>query len=195
MKTRQLAWGAKVTEPFRTRVIRIASFLETDPSFLMACMAFETGGTFSPSIRNAAGSGAVGLIQFMPQTALALGTTSEALARMSAFEQLLYVESYFRPRRGKLKKLSDVYMAILWPGAIGTSFPCSRTASTRSTSCLTLCRVSGSSMTQWQSFRCFGALPPIGRPPSKHELARVVGQQVRKRLGGNHYQQKDEKRN
>ena len=36
---------------------------------LMAVMSFETGGTFNPNIRNAAGSGATGLIQFMPSTA------------------------------------------------------------------------------------------------------------------------------
>lgn len=38
---------------------------------------------------------------------------------MSAVQQLVYVEKYFRPRKGKLKTLSDVYMAILWPSAIG----------------------------------------------------------------------------
>ena len=41
---------------------------------LMAVMSFETGGTFNPGIRNAAGSGATGLIQFMPSTAAGLGT-------------------------------------------------------------------------------------------------------------------------
>ena len=30
-----------------------------------------------------------------------------------------YVKKYFWPRRGKLKTLEDVYMAILWPAAIG----------------------------------------------------------------------------
>ena len=38
----------------------------------MAVMSFETGGTFDPGIRNAAGSGATGLIQFMPSTAAGL---------------------------------------------------------------------------------------------------------------------------
>lgn len=82
-------------------------------------MAFETGGTFSPSIKNAAGSGAVGLIQFMPKTAKALGTTSEKLEKMSAIEQLDYVKKYLNPYRSKLKKLEDVYMAILYPAAVG----------------------------------------------------------------------------
>lgn len=69
-----LAWGKKVSKPFRDRVLRMGAALQADPSHLMACMAFETGRTFDPAVRNAAGSGAVGLIQFMPATAQALGT-------------------------------------------------------------------------------------------------------------------------
>lgn len=114
-----LAWGIKVSPSFRSKVRAIADKLEVDPSFLMACMAFESNETFSPSIMNAAGSGAVGLIQFMPQTAAVLGTTIESLSQMTAEEQLDYVSMYFYPQRGRLKTLSDVYMAILWPAAIG----------------------------------------------------------------------------
>ena len=115
----QLAWGKKVSGEFRQRVREIAASLKTDPDYLMACMAFETGETFSPSERNAAGSGATGLIQFMPSTAQALGTTTEELASMTAVEQLEFVEKYFKQSSGKLSSLDDVYMAILWPVAVG----------------------------------------------------------------------------
>ncbi|MEO8006719.1 MAG: transglycosylase SLT domain-containing protein [Betaproteobacteria bacterium] len=114
-----LAWGARVSWQFRKRVNQVGSNLKIEPSFLMACMAFETGNTFDPSIRNAAGSGATGLIQFMPGTAQALGTTTDRLAAMSATRQLDYVEKYFLPRKGRLASLEDLYMAILWPAAIG----------------------------------------------------------------------------
>ncbi len=114
-----LAWGAKVSAPFRESVRRIGARLAINPDYLMSCMAFETGRTFDPAIRNAAGSGAIGLIQFMPSTAAALGTSTEALAALSACQQLVFVESYFRPWKNRLRSLSDVYMAILWPGAIG----------------------------------------------------------------------------
>jgi hypothetical protein len=114
-----LSWGKKVSEEFCERVREIADSLGTDPNYLMACMAFESGETFSPSIKNAAGSGATGLIQFMPSTAQALGTTTEELASMTAEEQLDYVEEYFKPSSGKLQSLDDVYMAILWPAAVG----------------------------------------------------------------------------
>ena len=115
----ELAWGKKVSEEFRQRVREIAGSLKTDPDYLMACMAFESGETFSPSIKNAAGSGATGLIQFMPSTAQGLGTTTEELASMTPVEQLDFVEKYFKPSRGKLSSLDDVYMAILWPAAVG----------------------------------------------------------------------------
>lgn len=85
----------------------------------MACIAFESGETFRPDIKNMAGSGATGLIQFMPATARGLGTTVEALAKMTAVEQLDYVRLYFKPYQGRVKTLSDVYMAILWPAGIG----------------------------------------------------------------------------
>ncbi|MDB5983888.1 MAG: lytic transglycosylase [Pseudomonas sp.] len=110
-----LAWGKRVSVDFCAKVKEVSSEIEVDPSFLMACMAFETGATFSPSIM----SGAVGLIQFMPSTALALGTDTETLSNMTAINQLDYVAKYFMPRRGSLHTLSDVYMAILWPVAIG----------------------------------------------------------------------------
>jgi hypothetical protein len=115
----KIAWGAKVSGEFKAKVIQICQRLEVSSDYLMACMSFESGGTFSASIRNAAGSNAVGLIQFMPATAKALGTTTDALAKLSAVAQLDYVEKYFTPKRGKLKSLEDVYMAILYPAAIG----------------------------------------------------------------------------
>ena len=117
--TVKLIWSKKVSDEFARKVIGISERLEMNPNYLMTCMAFESAETFSPSIENGAGSGAVGLIQFMPTTARNLGTTTEQLAEMNAVEQLDYVEKYFRPFKGKLITLADVYMAILFPLAIG----------------------------------------------------------------------------
>lgn len=116
---RQLAWGRKVSQAFRDRLFEICQTLGVEPDYLMVCMAFESAETFSPSIKNAAGSGATGLIQFMPNTAKSLGTTTAALAAMTAEQQLEWVLAYFLPYKGRLKTLADVYMAILWPAAIG----------------------------------------------------------------------------
>jgi Transglycosylase SLT domain len=114
-----LAWGAKVSPEFKSKVISTAAQLGIDPDWLMSCIAFESGETFSPSVKNAAGSGAVGLIQFMPQTAALLGTSTEDLAGMTAEKQLDYVARYFRHWAGKVKSLADLYMVILWPAAVG----------------------------------------------------------------------------
>lgn len=121
----RLCWGAMVSPPFRARVHWIANELELPPSTgaddLMACMAWESDETFSPSVKNAAGSGATGLIQFMPKTALSLGTTVYRLAAMTAEDQLNFVFKYFRPFKGRLNNLGDIYMAILWPAGVGKS--------------------------------------------------------------------------
>jgi hypothetical protein len=116
----KLAWGARVSAEFRRRVREICAALGCDPNHLMAAMAFESGETFSPSVRNRL-SGATGLIQFMPTTAQRLGTTTDALAAMTAEQQLDYVSRYFSPYRGRLGTLEDVYMVILWPKAVGAS--------------------------------------------------------------------------
>ena len=55
----------------------------------------------------------------MPGTARGLGASTAALKRMIAVAHLEYVRSYFLPYKGRIKDLSDLYMAILWPRAIG----------------------------------------------------------------------------
>ncbi len=117
-----LAWGKKVDRQFRDKVLHITDdfgWHQEQASHLMACMAFESAETFSPSIKNAAGSGATGLIQFMPMTAQGMGTSCHELAQMSAVDQLDYVQAYFEPYYRRIKTLSDMYMAILMPKYIG----------------------------------------------------------------------------
>jgi hypothetical protein len=81
-------------------------------------MKFESN--FNPQARNPQ-SGATGLIQFMPSTARGLGTTAEDIAAMDELDQLALVHQYFLPYAGKLRSLSDCYMAILRPRAVGGS--------------------------------------------------------------------------
>ncbi len=119
--TQPLAWGAVVSPAFRARVYTLCDRLgwtEDHASWLMACIAFETGRTFSPSVRNPR-STATGLIQFMAGTARALGTSITALSRMDAVEQLAWVEKYFQAQADRIHTLDDLYLAILWPAAVG----------------------------------------------------------------------------
>ena len=113
----QIAWGAKVSVAFKVKLIQIAENIGVDPNCLISAIAFETGETFSPSIKNR--NGATGLIQFLPDTAVELGTSTADLAVMTAVDQMDYVEKYFDPYKNRLKTIEDVYMAILWPAAIG----------------------------------------------------------------------------
>lgn len=117
-----ICWGAKVSADFRASVLWIEGELKLPANFLMPCMAFETGLTFSPSKKNPKSS-ATGLIQFMEATAKGLGTTTAALAKKTAVQQLAYVYKYFRAFGKDLSKwdLADTYMAILLPSMIGKS--------------------------------------------------------------------------
>jgi len=122
-KTKPLAWGAHVSRDFIRRVYEICDDLgwtEDHASWLMACMAFETGRTFSASKRNPMSS-ATGLIQFMDGTARGLGTTTKKLAQMSDEGQLEYVKRYFASNASRIHSLADMYMAILWPKGIAKS--------------------------------------------------------------------------
>lgn len=102
---------------FVDKVKSISSKLDIDPNWLMAIMQFESANTFSPSVTNPIG--AVGLIQFTPNTAKGLGTTTSALKSMSAVNQLDYVYKYFLPHKGKLKNYIDTYFVVFFPLAIG----------------------------------------------------------------------------
>jgi len=109
---------------FHERVEQIAGELAVPAKWLMAIMSFETGGSFSSSQKNGAGSGATGLIQFMPNTAKELGTTTAALSRMTPENQLEYVREYFHMQKkytglSQIGSLEDMYMMVLYPAAAG----------------------------------------------------------------------------
>ncbi len=91
--TRQLMKFRHLDQAFFDKTVRIAKRINCDPADLLALMHFESARTMSPSEPNKS-SGAMGLIQIMPETAIGLGTTVEKLERMSAVQQLDYVEKY-----------------------------------------------------------------------------------------------------
>lgn len=88
-------WAVKgepqFSDGFYNKVVEISKRVGCDPNALMAVMKSESG--LKTTAKNPHG-GATGLIQFMPATAKALGTTTDALSKMSPEQQLVYVEKF-----------------------------------------------------------------------------------------------------
>lgn len=100
---------------YASEIVAVAQRLGADPHTLANLINFESGGrttAINPT------SGASGLIQFMPSTARRLGTTVEAIRKMSAAQQMVYVEKYLRPYKGKLTSPVAVYMSVFYPVAM-----------------------------------------------------------------------------
>ena len=98
-----------------------ADIIGCNPIYLMTVISFETGRTFSPKARNP-NSSASGLIQFMSATAKRLGTTIQVVRLMSFEDQLRLTVRYFDsvlPKNRLYIGLADLYMAVLWPKAVG----------------------------------------------------------------------------
>ena len=113
---------------FDRKARNISALLGINPNWLMMVMWSESrldaqavnmqpGDTQDPAKRSA--NRATGLIQFMPDTAKLLGTTTTALYNMSNTEQLGYVYKYFKPWTGKIKSYFDLYFVTFFPDAIG----------------------------------------------------------------------------
>jgi len=103
-------------EQFAEKVKDIAYNLGINENWLMAVMFKES--TLNHKAVNSY-TGATGLIQFMPQTAAGLGTTTEALKNMSNVEQLEYVYRYFKPYKYRIKTYVDAYLTVFFPRAVG----------------------------------------------------------------------------
>lgn len=101
---------------FQARAQQVANNIGVPLEDLLGIMRHESG--LNPAIPNPY-TGAVGLIQFMPNTARKLGTSTEALKKMSAIEQLDYVEKFYKPIAGKAKDIGDLYMFTFLPAAVG----------------------------------------------------------------------------
>lgn len=107
----------KTSDSFRAALVDMAASLGVDPNFLTPVMANESG--FNAQARNPM-SNAIGLIQFMPSTARALGTSTEELASMTDEEQLPYVAAYLRPYAPRIASAGDAYMAVFMPRYVGS---------------------------------------------------------------------------
>jgi hypothetical protein len=115
-----------IDQDFAASIESLGNDLGVDPMYLANTMYAES--RLDPSVKNMAGSGATGLIQFMPQIAANLGTTTDELSRMTPVEQMEYVRRYFSADNlgaGRLRDLQNdpsqhnVNMAVFLPSMIG----------------------------------------------------------------------------
>lgn len=95
--------------------------------WLATVMSFETAGTFSPNVPNKAGSGAFGLIQFMPSTAASLlgypqteVGKAQAAAKGKAMSFATQLKKMVIPyfKGGKYNSLNDLYLRVFYPAAM-----------------------------------------------------------------------------
>jgi AraC-like DNA-binding protein len=100
---------------FKKKLEKVAGALGVRSHDLMAIFKQESG--VNPQARNP--SGATGLIQFMPDTARRLGTTTDDLYKMDGVQQLDYVYKYFKMTGVGNGTLGDLYMAVFMPKYVG----------------------------------------------------------------------------
>ncbi len=110
-------------DQFEDKVKQVSHKLDVPPEWLMAVMHSES--RFDASVKNHKGSGATGLIQFMPTTAKDYDITVEKLRNMNHVEQMDFVFEYLNEKRETYRdydSLTDLYLAILYPKAIAEEY-------------------------------------------------------------------------
>lgn len=108
---------------FEQKVRDVGEALNVPAEWLMAIMYSES--KFDASVTNFKGSGATGLIQWMPISAKELGITLQQLKNLNHLDQLDYVYQYLqtaRERYGEYETLTDLYLAVLFPKALDEDY-------------------------------------------------------------------------
>jgi len=114
---------------FEEKVKSVALELDIPAEWLMSVMYSES--KFNPAAVNHKGSGATGLIQFMVPTVKdlnrKLGTNlyMSDIRNMAAVDQMDLVYAYLqnvRDNYGEFNTLTDLYLAILYPRAVGKDY-------------------------------------------------------------------------
>lgn len=113
--------NVKLTQSFLNKVKQVAQRIGCNYKDLLAVMNSESG--LNSRAQNKKG-GAAGLIQFMPATARALGTTTDALRDMTPEQQLDYVEKFYLMNRKNYVKSNrplsagDLYTLTFLPAYV-----------------------------------------------------------------------------
>jgi len=101
---------------FVEKLKQVSTALGISPNALVGIIRHETNNTFNPRAKAPGKHGAVGLIQFIPKTAKRLGTSTEALEKMSGTQQLDYVYKFYKDVGVKPgMDIGDLYMLTFMP--------------------------------------------------------------------------------
>ena len=107
-------------QAFEQKVRDVSHRLQIPPEWLMSVIYSES--KFNAKAKNHKGSGAVGLIQWMPATARDYGVSTSQLLKMDHLQQLDFVYEYLnrvRLKYGSFDSITELYLAILYPRAVG----------------------------------------------------------------------------
>lgn len=123
----KLIWGNRISCSERKKVVEVCKNIWGESKKiekakeLMAIMHLETAGSFSPAQKgvSARGTKYIGLVQFSETTAQFLGTTYDALGKMTFLDQMTYVEKYLQKNKDQMNTLVDFYLQVLNPAAVG----------------------------------------------------------------------------
>lgn len=115
------------TARFREQLVAGALSKGLNPDFIAAVVSFESG--FNPAVKNQAGSGAVGLIQWISDQSFAatakkagMQVTRTELPKLTAEQQLPLVLAWFSDKSLKASSTPvDYYLAVWSPAYIGRS--------------------------------------------------------------------------
>lgn len=111
---------------FFPRLDEVANAIKAQPQHMLAVM-FSESGCFATAHNDNPKNlppekryNASGLIQFMPDTLRGLGWSAghAAFRKLSATEQLSYVERYYRPYVGHLGTIAGLYVATFLPALL-----------------------------------------------------------------------------
>ena len=105
-------------------ILKCATIIGVNPSWLMCVIHFETAGTLDPKKTNNIGS--VGLIQFTrdnkgenTKTINGKKYSLDYIKNLTFEKQMLLVTDYLKPYAGKIKSFTDLYLSVFFPLAIG----------------------------------------------------------------------------
>lgn len=113
----ELAEYYQIDVAWARETVKAAKDIGVNPYWLAAVIQLESG--WDPTITNPL-STATGLIQFVEPTARALGTSTEAISRMSVKQQLGLVRRYFSrgfSGRSSYPTFQSLAMQVFLPGA------------------------------------------------------------------------------